>query len=67
MRSATAENGRVGLEIARKPHGDLILCDVMMPEMDGYAVVQALREDEAFDTPLHLPRRRADPPLKEAQ
>jgi DNA-binding NarL/FixJ family response regulator len=44
-----AENGRVGIETARKEHPDLILCDVMMPEMDGYGVIQALREDEAFD------------------
>lgn len=44
----TAENGRVGLEMAKKEHPDLILCDVMMPELDGYGVVQALREDPAF-------------------
>ncbi len=30
---------------------DLILCDVMMPEMDGYAVLQALHEDAAL-TPI---------------
>ena len=39
-----AENGRQGLELARREKPDLILCDVMMPELDGYAVVQALRE-----------------------
>jgi DNA-binding NarL/FixJ family response regulator len=38
-----AENGRVGLEIARKERPDLILCDVMMPELDGYGVITALR------------------------
>lgn len=43
----TAENGREGLEVVRQQRPDLILCDVMMPEMDGYAVVQALRADEA--------------------
>ncbi len=41
----TAENGRIGLEQARLHRPDLVLCDVMMPEMDGYSVVQALRED----------------------
>lgn len=41
----TAENGKVGLQLALERRPDLILCDVMMPEMDGYAVVQALRED----------------------
>lgn len=44
----TAENGRVGLEAARREKPDLILCDVTMPEMDGYAVVQSLRGDGAF-------------------
>jgi len=41
----TAENGRVGLELARKEKPDLILCDVMMPQLDGYGVLQGLRED----------------------
>src|SRR5688572_26341406 len=40
-----AENGRVGVETAKKEAPDMILCDVMMPEMDGYAVLQALRND----------------------
>jgi DNA-binding NarL/FixJ family response regulator len=40
-----AENGRAGLDLARRELPDLILCDVMMPEMDGYAVLQALRND----------------------
>ncbi|HCN27210.1 MAG TPA: DNA-binding response regulator [Verrucomicrobiales bacterium] len=48
-----AENGRAGVEAARKSRPDLILCDVMMPEMDGYGVVQALREDDSFaNTPF---------------
>ena len=40
-----AENGRVGLELAKKERPDLILCDVMMPELDGYGVIAALRTD----------------------
>ena len=40
-----AENGRVGTELARKEKPDLILCDVMMPELDGYGVIAALRAD----------------------
>jgi DNA-binding NarL/FixJ family response regulator len=43
-----AENGRLGLEIARREKPDLILCDIMMPEMDGHAVVLALREEPAL-------------------
>lgn len=45
-----AENGRVGVELARKEKPDLILCDVMMPEMDGHAVLQALRADDDLAT-----------------
>jgi DNA-binding NarL/FixJ family response regulator len=40
-----AENGRVGVELAKREKPDLILCDVMMPELDGYAVLKALHED----------------------
>ena len=42
-----AENGRLGVELARKLKPDLILCDVMMPELDGFGVLQALRGDPA--------------------
>lgn len=48
-----AENGRVGLEMARKDPPDLILCDVMMPEMDGFAVLEALRAEKRLaDVPF---------------
>jgi DNA-binding NarL/FixJ family response regulator len=40
-----AENGRLGLELARREKPDLILCDVMMPELDGYGVIAALRAE----------------------
>ena len=40
-----ADNGRAGIEVARRESPDLILCDVMMPEMDGYGVLQALQTD----------------------
>lgn len=39
----SAENGAAGLEQARRVRPDLILCDVMMPGLDGYAVLTALR------------------------
>ena len=42
-----AENGRVGVRLARAEKPDLVLCDVMMPELDGYGVLRALREDPA--------------------
>jgi DNA-binding NarL/FixJ family response regulator len=48
-----AENGRAGVETARKELPDVILCDVMMPELDGHGVLQALREDpKTISTPF---------------
>ncbi len=40
----SAENGRIGIELAQRQLPDLILCDVMMPDLDGYGVLKALRE-----------------------
>src|SRR5688572_33373874 len=45
-----AENGRAGVETAKREHPDLILCDVMMPEMDGYGVLERLRADPATNS-----------------
>jgi DNA-binding NarL/FixJ family response regulator len=45
-----AENGRKGVELARREKPDLILCDVMMPELDGYGVLQALQQDAGLAT-----------------
>ena len=45
-----AENGNVGVQLAREQRPNLILCDVMMPELDGYGVLDALREDPATAT-----------------
>ncbi len=38
------ENGNVGLQLARENHPDLILCDVQMPDLDGYSVLTNLRQ-----------------------
>src|SRR6516225_8015394 len=43
-----AENGRAGLAAARQSKPDLILCDVMMPQLDGYGVLQTLQADAAL-------------------
>jgi len=43
-----AENGRIGVEAALRDRPDLILCDVMMPELDGHGVLAALRADAAM-------------------
>jgi DNA-binding NarL/FixJ family response regulator len=41
----TAENGREALEVLEQEIPDMIICDVMMPEMDGYALVDHVRQD----------------------
>ncbi len=43
----TAENGKVGVATAQRELPALILCDVMMPQLDGYGVLNALRADDA--------------------
>lgn len=42
-----ATNGREGVALAKKNLPDLVLCDVMMPELDGHGVLNALRTNEA--------------------
>jgi signal transduction histidine kinase len=49
---ATAENGREALEKLRTAAFDLVLLDIMMPEMDGYEVLRLLKADEAL---RHIP------------
>ena len=44
-RILAAKNGRAALEIARRASPDLILLDIMMPEMDGFEVCRALKSD----------------------
>jgi CheY-like chemotaxis protein/anti-sigma regulatory factor (Ser/Thr protein kinase) len=43
-----ATNGRVALERMAESHPELILLDLMMPEMDGFAFLEALRQQEAW-------------------
>jgi len=47
-----AGNGRDGLELAFEQVPDLVVSDVMMPEMDGYQLTQALKEDQRTS---HIP------------
>ncbi|MFD2512494.1 response regulator [Pontibacter locisalis] len=37
-----AENGKVGVDLAKREHPDLIICDIMMPQLDGYGVLRML-------------------------
>jgi DNA-binding NarL/FixJ family response regulator len=47
-----AENGHAGVELARREMPHLILCDVMMPVMDGHSVLCVLHADERL---VHIP------------
>jgi signal transduction histidine kinase/DNA-binding response OmpR family regulator len=48
----TAMNGRAGLEQALENIPDVVLCDVMMPEMNGYELCQILKQDRRTS---HIP------------
>ncbi len=50
----TAENGKVGLDIALKQHPDLIITDILMPEMDGMKMLTDLRADEEFGSKVKV-------------
>jgi CheY-like chemotaxis protein len=48
-----ATDGQQGIDMARMEHPGLVIVDLLMPEMDGFAVVEQLREDPATaDTPI---------------
>src|SRR5436190_22776268 len=40
-----AENGKLGVEVAQKMKPDLIICDIMMPVLDGYGVIHLLNKN----------------------
>lgn len=48
----TAENGKKGVELAVAHSPDIILCDIMMPELDGYGVLYMLNKNEQT---AHIP------------
>jgi len=65
-----AENGAQGVEKIKNFSPDLVLLDIIMPEMDGFGVLEAIRDDDAINsTPVvvmsnlaqedHLKRARA--------
>jgi signal transduction histidine kinase/DNA-binding LacI/PurR family transcriptional regulator/DNA-binding response OmpR family regulator len=48
-----ARNGREALEVIREEQPDLVLLDLMMPELDGFGVLEAMREEETSrNTPV---------------
>ena len=48
----TAPNGKVGITAAKEHLPDLIICDIMMPEVDGYGVLEDLSSDSSTQ---HIP------------
>ncbi len=49
----TAPNGKVGVEMALEKKPDLIICDIMMPVLDGYGVLHAIHRNESIkNTPF---------------
>ncbi|GAB4518653.1 MAG: hypothetical protein OHK0046_26540 [Anaerolineae bacterium] len=56
-----AENGQVGVDMALQHQPDLIICDIMMPELDGYGVLDALRQDNrTLSTPFIFLTAKSD-------
>jgi CRP-like cAMP-binding protein len=57
----TAENGKVGIELAATKKPDLIICDIMMPVLDGYGVLHLLsRNPDTADIPFIFLTAKAD-------
>ena len=65
----TARDGEEGLKLARELKPDLVLLDIMMPKLDGIAVVRELKErsgalhnpSDPCDSEGRYPRRRPRP------
>lgn len=41
-----AENGKDGLDMAKKSNPDIVLLDIILPQMDGFTVLKALKADD---------------------
>ncbi|MDD5089985.1 MAG: response regulator [Candidatus Wallbacteria bacterium] len=53
MKVLTAQSGLDGLEIIKSEKIDLVILDVMMPDINGYQICQLLKEDEKYcDIPV---------------
>jgi signal transduction histidine kinase len=62
---ATAKNGQEGLEQAADLHPDIILCDVMMPQMSGDQLVKQIRtQPDLSDIPIVMLTAKADEALQ---
>lgn len=56
-----AENGSVGVQLAKSEQPNLIICDIMMPELDGYGVLKSLQQNSATESiPMIFLTAKAD-------
>jgi len=64
FRPVSASNGKMGIELARQLRPDLITLDIMMPGMDGWTVLKALKEDpDLKDIPVIMVSIVGDGPV----
>lgn len=64
----TAADGAAGLELARSEQPDLVLCDLLMPKLDGRAVLHELQADATTRSlPLIFLTASAEPSEREAR
>ncbi|RRD91935.1 DNA-binding response regulator [Clostridiales bacterium COT073_COT-073] len=54
----TAENGKIGYEVFKREHPDLLLLDIMMPELDGFGLCKMIREES--NVPIIMLTARAE-------
>jgi two-component system, sensor histidine kinase and response regulator len=47
-----ADSGALGLEMVREKKPDLVICDIAMPEVNGYHVIDTIRKEEDHHTPI---------------
>jgi DNA-binding response OmpR family regulator len=48
-----ADNGVIGLELAKKEKPDIIVLDVILPQLDGFSVLEKIKQDKTIkDTPV---------------
>jgi len=58
----TARNGKEAVDVTKESRPDLVLMDVVMPEMNGFDAVRAIRADQEIqDTPIIMVTTRGDP------
>ena len=61
FRVVTAENGKIALEVFSEMQPDVVLCDVEMPELDGFKVCETIRARETNrETPVFIITGRED-------